>query len=96
MWWWMPKKKPSETDRKLDRILGQLTALTRHGERIMSKLDDITAQLDAIDAQTNEIAADIDKLLATPLAGLTDAEAQAVVDRLAAHSETLKGIAAKS
>lgn len=78
-----------QAHKKLDLIL-------RHGVQIMSKLEEITAQLDAIDAQTNEIAADIDKLLATPLTGLTEAEAQAVVDRLSAHAETLRGIAAKA
>jgi len=77
-------------------ISQQLTSIHKQGEKIMSKLDEITAQLDAIDTQTNEIAADIDKLIAGGLVGLSEAEAQAVIDRLTTTADTLRTIAAKA
>ena len=85
-----------EKEKVLDEILSTLQFLVNQGRLLMSKADDIAAQLDAIDATTNEIAADIDALLARGFEGLTKEEADAVVARLTAHSDTLKGVAAKS
>ncbi len=78
----------------LDAILAQITALTRQGEQLMSKADDANLKLDRINTATNNIAEDIRTLKVS--AGMTQAEADAVNERLEATATALEGIAAET
>lgn len=66
-------------------------------KRIMAAIDDVRAELGKINATTNEIAADIDELITKigQPGGMSEAEAQEVVESLKGVSTTLQGVAAK-
>lgn len=61
----------------------------------MAAIDDIRVELGKINAKTTEIASDIDELIAGIKPGMSDVEAQEVVDGLRGISKTLEGVAAK-
>lgn len=63
----------------------------------MAAFDDLKAELGVINGTTNEIAADLDEVIAklNNPGGLTEAQAQEIVNDLRSTSTTLKGIATK-
>lgn len=82
---------------QLDEILDRVKHIEQQGAQAMSKLEELESELQAANEATNEIASDIDDILAK-LAnpqGLSEAEADSLRAQLAAHKETLQGIAAK-
>lgn len=75
-------------------ILNRLAQIERN---IMAAFEDLKTVLGEINGTTNEIAADLDEVIAklNQPGGLTEAQAQEIVDDLRRHSDTLKGVAAK-
>lgn len=76
------------------QVLRHLTSLAGQWRKLMAQNAELKAFLDSLNVYTNEIATDIDTLLAAVAAGqpLSDEDRAA----LAAHSETLRAIAAKA
>lgn len=79
-------QRHAELTRLLKQILGQ-------GVSIMASAAELNAKLDEANTTTNEIAADIADIQAQLAGGVSAADAAALQERLAAHVETLKGVA---
>ena len=78
----------------LGSISEKLDDLFTQGVQLMTKADDANAKLDRINAATTNIAADIRSLKV--VAGMTQAEADAVNARLESTATALEGIAAET
>lgn len=83
-----------QIDAHLHDVLRHLTYIGHQGRKIMAQNEELRVFLEQLNTYTNEIAKDIDDLLNRVAAGqpLSDEDRAA----MAATSETLKAVAAKS